>query len=324
MKNMKYIEQNAKLKIFRNLVFSDRYNLRIVNKNFNGIFKKYKHEKSIYTNYKKNINYGEYKNIIFALNNFDKPLINVPNNVHIFNIKKKTIYDPNIKELPSELGNVHTLYLHNLPNIKELPSELCNVHTLTLHNFPNIKELPSELGNVHTLHLYNLQNLKELPSELGNVHKLSLFNLQNLKELPSELGNVHTLKLKNLSNLKEVPSELGNVHDLELHDLPNLKELPSELGNVHTLELHNLPNIKELPSELGNVHTLYLWYLSNIKELPSNFKNIKNIINHNNIPFKNSHYIIIIKMNYKKSVSLSVVAKQNDTKKNTKYNINIT
>jgi uncharacterized protein YktA (UPF0223 family) len=73
---MMFIEQNAKLKILRNLVFVDRCNLRTVNKDFNDIFKKYKHEKTVYTDYKKNINYGEYKNINFALNNFDKQLIN--------------------------------------------------------------------------------------------------------------------------------------------------------------------------------------------------------------------------------------------------------
>ena len=160
---MKYIEQNAKLKILRNLVFSDRCNLRTVNKDFNNIFKKYKHEKIVYADYDKNINYGEYKNINFALNNFDGPLINVPNNVYIFNIKYKYIEYSNLKELPSELGNVHTLYLWNLPNIKELPSELGNVHTLYLRNLPNIKELPSELGNVHYLELDNLPNIKELP-----------------------------------------------------------------------------------------------------------------------------------------------------------------
>ena len=61
---MIFIEQNAKLKIFRNLVFEDIYNL-----------------------------------------------INLPNNVHIFNVKYKYINNSNIKELPSELGNVHTLKL---------------------------------------------------------------------------------------------------------------------------------------------------------------------------------------------------------------------
>jgi hypothetical protein len=190
---MKYIEQNAKLKILRNLVFSDRCNLRTVNK-------EYKHEKTVYSDYKKNINYCEYKNIFFSLNHINKPLINVSNNVNIFNVKDKKIYYSHLKELPSELGNVHTLYLWNLPNIKELPSELGNVHTLKLLDLSNLKKLPSELGNVYTLSLF------KLPSELGNVHTLSLKNLPNLKELPSELGNIHTLSLKNLPNLKELPS----------------------------------------------------------------------------------------------------------------------
>jgi hypothetical protein len=88
---MMLFEQNTKLKIFRNLVFLDRCNLRTVNKDFNDIFKKYKHEKIVYSDYDKNINYGEYKNINFALNNFDKHLINFPNNVNIFNIKKKQL-----------------------------------------------------------------------------------------------------------------------------------------------------------------------------------------------------------------------------------------
>jgi hypothetical protein len=175
-------EQNTKLKIFRNLVFLDRCNLRTVNKDFNDIFKKYKHEKIVYADYNKNINYGEYKNIKFALNNFDKPLINVSNNVHIFNIKIKTIYNSNIKELTSDLCNVHTLELWNLQNIKELPSELGNVHTLNFWELPNIKELPSVLGNVHTLYLKSLPNLKELSSELCNVHTLTLYNLPNIKE----------------------------------------------------------------------------------------------------------------------------------------------
>jgi hypothetical protein len=130
-----FIEQNSKLKILRNLVFSDRCNLRTINKDFNNIFKKYKHEKTVYGDYDKNINYGEYKNIKFALNNFDKQLINVSNNVHIFNIKTKKICYLNIKELPSELGNVHTLTLYDLPNIIKLPSELGNVHTLHLKNY---------------------------------------------------------------------------------------------------------------------------------------------------------------------------------------------
>ena len=115
-----YIEQNAKLKILRNLIFSDRCKLRTVNKDFNDIFKKYKNEKTVYGNYKKNINYGKYKNINFALNNFDKPLINVPNNVHIYNVKYKYINYSNIKELPSELGNVHKIYLDNLPKSKRI------------------------------------------------------------------------------------------------------------------------------------------------------------------------------------------------------------
>ena len=183
-------EQNAKLKILRNLVFSDRCNLRIVNKDFNNIFKKYKHEKIVYGDYDKNINYGEYKNINFSLNNFDKQLINVPNNVHIYNVKYKYINNSNLKELPSELGNVHNLYLDNLPNIKELPSELGNVHTIYLFNLPNITELPSELGNVHTLYLHNLPNIKELPSELGNVHTLELYNLPNIKKLQLEFKNI--------------------------------------------------------------------------------------------------------------------------------------
>ena len=86
--------------------------------------------------------------MVNTLNNFDRPLINIPNNVHIFNVKKKYIYYSNLKELPSELGNIHTLTLDMLPNIKELPSELGNVHNLVLRYLPNIKELPSELSNV--------------------------------------------------------------------------------------------------------------------------------------------------------------------------------
>jgi hypothetical protein len=203
---MMYVEQNAKLKILRNLVFSDRCNLRTINKYFNDIFKKYKHEKTVYGDYDKNINYGEYKNINFALNNFDKQLINLPNNVYIYNVKEKYINYLNIKKLPSVLDNVHTLYLNNLPNLKKLPSELVNVHTLYLENLPNLKELSSELGNIHILKLYNLPNIKELPSDLGNVHTLKLWYLPKIKELPSELGNVHNLDLYNLPNLRELPS----------------------------------------------------------------------------------------------------------------------
>ena len=59
-KKMMLFEKNAKLNIFRNLVFLDRCNLRTVNKDFNDIFKKYKHEKIVYSDYDKNINYGEY------------------------------------------------------------------------------------------------------------------------------------------------------------------------------------------------------------------------------------------------------------------------
>ena len=230
-----YIEQNAKLKILRNLVFFDRCNLRTVNKNFNNIFKKYKHEKTVYGDYDKNINYGEYKNINFALNNFDKQLINVPNNVHVFNFKYKEIWRSNLKELPSELGNIYELYIGYLPNIKELPSELGNVHTLFLNNLLNIKELPSGLGNIDTLKLDDLPNLKELPSELGNVHYLKLHDLPKIKELPSELGNIHTLSLENLPNIKELPSELGNVHTLDLWNLQKIKELPSEFKNIEDL-----------------------------------------------------------------------------------------
>ena len=215
---MIYIEQNAKLKILRNLVFSDRCNLRTVNKDFNDIFKKYKHEKIVYGDYDKNINYGEYKNIIFSLNNFDKQLINVPNNVYIFNIKYKYIKYSNIKELQSELCNVHKLELCNLPYLKELPLEICNVHTLSVYHLTNLKELPSELGNVHTLYLNNLPNLKELPLQLGNVHTLTLHNLPNIKELPSELCNVHTLYLWNLQNIKELPSEFKNIKNLINHN----------------------------------------------------------------------------------------------------------
>ena len=214
---MIFIEQNAKLKILRNLIFRDRCNLRTVNKDFNNIFKKYKHEKIVYGNYNKNINYSEYKNINFALNNFDKLLINVSNNVYIFNVKYK--------------------YINNLPKITELPSELCNVHTINLCDLSNLKKLPSELGNVHTLSLSYLPNLKELPSELGHVYTLKLYDLENLKELPSELDNVHTLVLNNLQNIKELPLELGNIHTLFVWDLPNLKKIPSELGNAHTLTL---------------------------------------------------------------------------------------
>ena len=241
---MMYIEQNAKLKILRNLVFIDRCNLRTINKYFNNIFKKYKHEKTVYSDYDENIKYSEYKNINFALNNFDKPLINVSNNVHIFNTKNEKIQNS---------------------NLTKIPSELCNVYTLTLNYLRNIKELPSELGNVHTLELENLPNLKELPLSLGNIHTLTLLDLPNIKELPSELGNVHTLNLDYLQNLKELPLELGNVHTLLLWDLPNIKELPLELCNIHTLILDFLPNLKELPSK---------------------FKNIKNLINSDNIPFK--------------------------------------
>ena len=57
-------EQNVKLMIFKNLIFKNRCNLRLINNNFNDIFKKYKHDKYVRTTYNKKIDYCEYKLIL--------------------------------------------------------------------------------------------------------------------------------------------------------------------------------------------------------------------------------------------------------------------
>jgi len=159
-------------------------------------------------------------------------------------------------------------------NIKELPSEIGNLINLAYFNCQTnkITKLIPTIGNLINLEYFNCQNnnITELIPEIGNLTKLEIFYCGNnqIHELIHEIGNLTNLKEFACNNNKiiELIEEFGYLTNLKKFGCNNneIKKLIPAIGNLINLEYFNCNNneIKELIPELINLSYLEYFHFS--------------------------------------------------------------
>ena len=152
-------------------------------------------------------------------------------------LKRLTLIDDQINNLPDELGN--------LENLRELNLN-CN----------KIKRLPDIFSNLYRLEILILNNnkLKELPESLFDLQSLTQLYLGNneLKEIPNSISRLEQLDSLVLNNnkLTELPETISQLKSLSILDLSSnlLKYIPIPLMDMESLKfigIQNNPLVKE-------------------------------------------------------------------------------
>ncbi|KAM3337613.1 hypothetical protein P3S68_031938 [Capsicum galapagoense] len=181
-------------------------------------------------------------------------------------LKKLTLNSTGIRELPSSIGNLSSLFHLNLNGCEDLvslPNSVCNLMNLEylhLRGCKKLEKLPENIGDLFSHVLQHVQHsssfiLHEL-SGLSSLTDLHLSNLNILGGLPEELGSLLFLDELNLSgsNVSCLPKSIKQLLQLQRLDVQfcqNLNELPGE----------------QLPPNLTDLYLDYHLFLNSIRDL---------------------------------------------------------
>ncbi len=210
------------------------------------------------------------------------------------NLKKLTISDLDLTELPDSISNLTNLIDLNLDynKLSELPDSISNLKKIqkisfVKNNFTNIPDVIFKLTSLNELY-FNDNKLTEVQDDIKYLKKLKTLYLgnNNLSELPDsikELNNLEKLNL-NQNNFTIFPNFISNLSNLKilLFNNNHLTELDNNIGNLDKLEQLILDTNKliKLPDTIGNLTELgMLSVISNqLTELPDTIVNLPNLV----------------------------------------------
>ncbi|KAL6316787.1 hypothetical protein AAG906_021087 [Vitis piasezkii] len=168
-------------------------------------------------------------------------------------LKRLSLDETAIKELPNSIGSLTSLEILSLKNVQ------------SLRNFQiGIKELPGSIGcleSLEELHLSNCSNFEKFSEIQWNMKSLRVLYLKHtaIKELPNSIGCLQDLEIldlggcSNLERLPEIQKDMGNLQALSL-DGTAIKGLPCSIGHLTGLDhlhLENCRNLRSLPNICG-------------------------------------------------------------------------
>ena len=188
-------------------------------------------------------------------------------------IKKLYLFDNQLTQLPSEIGQVTQLdeLSLNENQLTQLPGEIGNLAQLTYLDLSNnqLTQLPGEIGNLTQLtHLDLYSNeLTQLPGEIGNLAQLSYLNLKGnpIENILNPIIQRLLQRTENKTNKKTIYSDTQNVHSssiqqsikTSIHALMNCYHPEHVLTYLDWIELDK--KTKEIITECmdcKDVHTM--------------------------------------------------------------------
>jgi len=177
------------------------------------------------------------------------------------------LIDSNIKNLPSDIGNLSELQILHLDRnrIHKLPKsigDLSNLQELVLDE-NKINILPNNFCKLTNLMGLSIDNnlLIKLPDNFGNLKNLKelYLNYNKINELPNSFGNLINLKILLIyyNELKSFPNTIGNLNNLQVlyssnNQIDHLPESISNLSSLHKLWI-NSNQLKTLPNTICNL-----------------------------------------------------------------------